>query len=107
METTGSAEAGALAPWRLTGIGLLRILFGVVWGVDAWFKRQPDFVNNFTSYLTGAQAGQPWPVHHWIGFWVSTVGVDPKLFAYLVALGETAIAIALILGAFTNLTSAA
>src|SRR5215471_9869956 len=96
---------GAFAHWRLEGIGLLRILFGVVWGFDAWFKWQPDFVNNFATYVTGAQDGQPWPIHHWIQFWVNTIGIDPTLFAYAVAVGETAIAIALIIGAFTNLTA--
>jgi hypothetical protein len=68
---------GAFAQWRLNGIGLLRILFGIVWGIDAWFKWQSDFVNNFTTYLTGAQDGQPLPIHHWIQFWVNTVGIDP------------------------------
>jgi hypothetical protein len=47
-------SSGALAPWRLRGIGILRILFGAVWGIDAWFKWQPAFLNNFTSYFTGA-----------------------------------------------------
>lgn len=104
MDTTKPGP-GAFAQWRLTGIGLLRILFGIVWGIDAWFKWQPDFVNNFATYLTGAQDGQPWPIHHWIQFWVNTVGIDPTFFAYAVAVGETAIAIALIVGAFTNLTA--
>jgi nitrite reductase (NO-forming) len=97
-------ERQALDSWRFSGIGILRIVFGIVWGIDAWFKWQPDFVNNFTSYLTGAQDGQPWAVHHWIGFWVNVVHVDPTVFAYLVAAGETAIALALVLGAFSNLT---
>jgi uncharacterized membrane protein YphA (DoxX/SURF4 family) len=104
METT-KLGPGMLAQWRLNGIGLLRILFGIVWGIDAWFKWQPDFVNNFTTYLSGAQAGQPWPIHHWIGFWINTVGINPTFFAYATAAGETAIAIALIVGAFTNLTA--
>jgi len=104
MEPSKSGP-GAFTQWRLNGIGLLRILFGIVWGIDAWFKWQPDFVNNFTTYLSGAQDGQPWPIHHWIGFWVNTVGIDPTFFAYATAVGETAIAIALIVGAFTNLTA--
>ena len=105
MDTKALGVAGRLAPWRLKGIGLLRILFGVVWGIDAWFKWQPDFINNFTTYLSGAQADQPSPIHHWIGFWVNTIGIDPTVFAYLVAIGETAIAVALIVGAFSNLTA--
>jgi thiosulfate dehydrogenase (quinone) large subunit len=98
------AKPQALDSWRFSGIGILRIVFGIVWGIDAWFKWQPDFVNNFSGYLTSAQDGQPWPVHHWIGFWVNVVHVDPTVFAYLVAVGETAIALALILGVFSNLT---
>jgi nitrite reductase (NO-forming) len=104
MDTTKPGP-DTFAQWRLNGIGLVRILFGVVWGIDAWFKWQPDFVQNFTSYLTGAQDGQPLPIHHWIGFWINTVGVDPTFFAYATAVGETAIAIALIVGAFSNLTT--
>jgi hypothetical protein len=38
MEATTNSQQPTFAPWRLTGIGLLRILFGVVWGIDAWFK---------------------------------------------------------------------
>jgi len=38
-------------------------------------------------------------------FWHQIVGIDPLLFAYLVALAETAIAIGLILGIFSNLTN--
>lgn len=93
------------APWRRNGIGILRILFGVVWAVDAWFKWQSDFIDNFTSYLTGAHHGQPIPVQKWIGFWIRVVKVDPHVFAHLVAIGETAVAVALILGVFTNLAS--
>jgi uncharacterized membrane protein YphA (DoxX/SURF4 family) len=102
---TKVTQADQLAGWRLSGIGLLRILFGIVWGIDAWFKWQPGFVNNFKDYLASAQQDQPWLVHHWIGFWVNTVGVDPTVFAYLVAVAETTIALALILGVFINLTS--
>lgn len=98
-------EATQLSRGRRDGIGILRIVFGVVWAIDAWFKWQPDFVNNFTSYLSGAQADQPQVIHHWIGFWINMVGVDPTFFAYFVAVAETLIAIALIFGVFTNLTA--
>src|SRR5438093_13083598 len=69
-------EATKLAQWRLNRIALLRILFGMVWGIDAWFKWQPDFVNNFTTFLAGAQDGQPWPIHHWIRSAINTAGID-------------------------------
>jgi uncharacterized membrane protein YphA (DoxX/SURF4 family) len=92
-----------LSGWRLKGIGALRIVFGVVWAVDAWFKWQPGFVDNLVSYITGNLAGQPPEVRAWIHFWHHIVGVDPRLFAYVVAVGETAIAIGLIFGLFSNL----
>ncbi|MEP6639871.1 MAG: DoxX family protein [Chloroflexota bacterium] len=101
--TTGRSLAG----WRLTGIGLLRITFGLVWAMDAWFKWQPDFIDNFAAYLTGAQQDQPTWVQSWIGFWIDVVNVDLPVFAHLVAIGETAIAVALIFGVLTNLTSLA
>ena len=81
---------------------LLRIVFGCVWAVDAYFKWQPAFIGNFTSYLTNAVPGQPALVQAWISLWVKGVGVDPHLFAIIVALGETAIAFGLIFGFLTK-----
>jgi thiosulfate dehydrogenase [quinone] large subunit len=107
--TTGEAAPtyARLATWRLKGIGVLRIIFGVVWGIDAWFKWQPDFINNFTSYVSGAQAGQPGVIHGWINFWVNVVNVNPQAFARAVAVGETLVALALLFGVFSNLTNIA
>lgn len=82
-------------PW----LAFWRIGFGLIWLVDAWLKWQPSFVYRFVSYLSGNIAGsQPAWVNAWIRFWIETVRVDPKLFAYLVALGETVIALAFLLG---------
>ncbi len=102
-----SIQEGALrlTPTHMKALGVLRILFGLVWAVDAWFKWQPDFTNKFTDYLTGALEGQPAAVQAWIGLWINVVKVDPRIFAYVVALGETAIALGLILGLLSNLTN--
>ncbi len=89
--------------WRYTGLGLLRIAFGIVWAVDAWFKWQPDFVQNFADYFTSALEGQPAAVQWWIHLWHDTVQVNPTAFAYFVALAETAIAIGLLFGLLSNL----
>lgn len=83
---------------------LLRIAFGVVWLIDASFKWSPAFLNNFTSYLVQGAQDQPMWVQAWINLWIKGVGVDPHLFAILVALGETAIAIGLLLGLLTEVT---
>jgi thiosulfate dehydrogenase (quinone) large subunit len=93
-----------LASWRLGGIAVLRIAFGCVWAIDAWFKWQPGFADDFTSYLTKALDGQPPAVATWINFWIHVVSVNPHLFAFLVSVGETGIALGLLFGALSNLT---
>src|SRR6266487_322528 len=102
---TMSKETSALSSWRFKGMGILRIVFGLVWAVDAWFKWRPDFIHNFESYLQGTLDGQPAAVQSWITFWIHVVNVNPHVFAYLVAIGETAVAIGLIFGLFSNLTN--
>jgi nitrite reductase (NO-forming) len=99
-----ASAAGTLpfAAWRLKVFGALRIVFGLVWLIDAWFKWQPDFVNNFSGYLS--MDGQPGWIAGYIHFWMNVVNVNPTFLAYAVAIGETVIALALIFGAFSNLT---
>ena len=93
-----------LASWRLRGIAVLRIVFGCVWAIDAWFKWQPGFSDNFTSYLTKALDSQPPAVTAWLNFWIHTISLNPHLFAFIVAVGETGIALGLLFGALSNLT---
>jgi thiosulfate dehydrogenase [quinone] large subunit len=87
-------------------IALLRIVFGIVWAIDAQFKWRPAFANNFASYVQGAIDGQPALIQTWLDFWLKLVNIDPLLFARIVALAETAIAIGLIFGVLSNLTYA-
>jgi thiosulfate dehydrogenase (quinone) large subunit len=93
-----------LVSWRFGGIAIVRIAFGCVWAIDAWFKWQLDFADNFTSYLTKASDGQPPAIALWINLWIHVVSVNPHLFAFLVAMGETGIALGLLLGALSKLT---
>jgi thiosulfate dehydrogenase [quinone] large subunit len=102
---TQLSKSYALSSRRFKGIGVLRVIFGLVWAVDAWFKWQPDFINNFTDYLTGALDGQPPAVQAWINFWINTIKVDPHVFAHIIAISETAVAAGLIFGIFSNLTN--
>src|SRR6266571_1304881 len=103
VETAIASHRLTSMNWRGKGIGVLRIVFGIVWAIDAWFKWQSDFQNNFVSFLTGALDGQPAPAHAWINFWIHVVQVNPHLFAQLAAFGETAVAIGLIFGIFLSL----
>ncbi len=81
---------------------ILRIIFGVVWVINASFKWQPDFLKNLTDYLASGAEHQPLLVQKWIHLWVSLIGMNPHLFAVLVALAETVLAFGLVFGIFTR-----
>ena len=100
-------RASTLGAWRLRGIAALRMAFGGVWAIDAWFKWQPAFASNFTGYLIQARDHQPTAIVAWITFWLHVVSLNPAFFAHMVALGESCIALGLVLGAFSNLTCCA
>lgn len=90
-------------PWRRKGFGVLRILFGLVWTIDAFFKWQPAFHTSLDTYLAEGAEGQPAAVQAWIGFWIDVVGVNPHFYATVLALAESALALALLVGVLTNL----
>lgn len=85
---------------------ILRIVFGLVWLIDASFKWNPSFLNNFTDYLVQGAQGQSALVQAWIHLWMNGVSVNPYVFAVIVAIAETAIALGLIFGLFTELAIA-
>jgi uncharacterized membrane protein YphA (DoxX/SURF4 family) len=80
----------------------VRIAFGFVWVIDAWFKWQPAFQNGFVGQVSMMISGQPAWVAAWIQWWVNLVSTNPHLFAVIIALAETAIAIGLIFGFYTR-----
>ena len=88
---------------RSWAIAFTRISFGLVWAIDAYFKWQPAFADQFVSYLQETYDGQPAFIQAWLDFWIKLVSINPHLFARIVALGETGIAIGLLLGIFSNL----
>ncbi len=81
---------------------LVRIVFGCVWAVDAWFKWQPAFLTGLLDMLKSALDGQPMWAQVWINLWIHIVAFNPYFFAVLVALTETAIAFCLIFGFLTR-----
>jgi uncharacterized membrane protein YphA (DoxX/SURF4 family) len=99
-----AASSAATGRRHTRAAAALRIAFGVVWAVDAWFKWQPSFTNRIVNYLNSARTGQPAVIKDWIGLWANIIKVNPTLFAHMIALGETAVALGLILGLFSNLT---
>lgn len=79
-------------------VAILRIIFGLMLGIDAAFKWQPAFKNGFLSQIQGAAAGQPSWLHGWFSFWAQLLSHNPHAFAMLVTIIETLIALALIFG---------
>ncbi len=77
---------------------LARIAFGVIWLVDASFKFQQGFVNNFSGMIASAGQGQPGWLSGWFSFWVGITASNPSMWAYIIAFSETAVAMSLIFG---------
>ena len=99
-----TTETTRVSLWRARAIACLRIAFGLIWAIDAWFKWQPGFVSSFTDQVASAKQGQPQGVQSWLSFWAHIVGTNPHFFAYLTAAVETALAVFLILGLLTQVT---
>jgi uncharacterized membrane protein YphA (DoxX/SURF4 family) len=77
---------------------VLRIAFGIMWAINAGFKWQPAFRNGFLDQIKGAADGQPSWLHEWFNFWIQLLSHNPHIFAMLVTVLETLIALALIFG---------
>src|SRR5579859_3667275 len=102
MYCFGIIEVMDRSPEHQKSFAILRIIFGAVWLVDASFKWSPNFINNFSSYLMNGAQGQPGTVQNWINFWVNVVNVSPHFFAVVVAIAETAIALSLLTGIWSE-----
>jgi nitrite reductase (NO-forming) len=111
MTTTTASVADATTPGlsrarlrRLHGAALTRIVFGLVWAIDASFKFLPGFVHGRTledELGKGASVRTP-VIHQWIQLWHSAGTSHPQVFAVGTGIVETVIALGLIFGAFTN-----
>ena len=105
QRTTISSSHPIPMNWRERGVGIARIIFGLVYVVAATLKWQPQFQNTFVDQVSAAKAGQPASIQAWISFWTNFVSLNPVLFARIEATTESALALFLILGLFSNLTS--
>lgn len=76
----------------------VRVGFGLIWALDAALKWLPGFRDTYPSMITDAAQGQPGWLAGWFSFWDQSIAHAPTLFAVLLALAETAIALSLILG---------
>ncbi len=92
----------ALDNWFVRNATLLktamRVIFGIVWGIDGALKFQPGLVESFSSMVSDAAAGQPSWLAGWFSYWASTTMSNPALFVYGTGLLELALAFCLITG---------
>ncbi len=79
-------------------VAILRIAFGLMWLVNSSFKWLPTFRNTYLDQIKAAAEGQPGWLHGWFNFWSQSMAHNPHLFAMLVAISESLIAIALLIG---------
>ena len=95
-------EARPYAHWPKTA---LRIAFGVMWLIDAILKWLPGFRSDYMDTLMGQAQGQPGWLKPWFDFWINLQHPRATFFAYLVAVVETLIALALIAGFARKITN--
>ena len=105
QHTTISSSRPIPMNWRERGVGIARIIFGLVYVVAATLKWQPQFQNTFVQQISAVSDGQSAPIQAWISFWTHLISINPLLFARIEATTETAIAVFLIFGVLSNLTS--
>jgi nitrite reductase (NO-forming) len=83
------------AGWTGTTV---RLLFGVIFGIDAALKWLPGYRDTFLIQLKSVAVGQPAWLHGWFQFWISLQSSAPAAFATVVGLTETGLALVLLLG---------
>ena len=92
-----------VSPWPMSA---LRVTFGLIWSIDATLKWLPGFRATYMSTIMGIANGQPGWLKPWFRFWVDLQHPRAMFFAYLVAVVESLIALALLSGFARKLTYA-
>lgn len=77
---------------------IARLIFGVIFGIDAYLKWLPGYRSTYISQLKSAAQGQPAWLHGWFQFWIQLQSSAPTLFAVLTGVAETGLALCLLLG---------
>jgi nitrite reductase (NO-forming) len=100
-ETNLPSVAPRYSHWPKTA---LRVGFGTIWLIDAVLKWLPGFRRNYMDTIMGQTDGQPGWTKPWFDFWTTIQHPYATFFAYLVAVLETLIAVALIAGFARKIT---
>jgi uncharacterized membrane protein YphA (DoxX/SURF4 family) len=77
---------------------IVRLLFGVIWAIDAYLKWLPGYRDTYISNLKQTAQGQPSFLHGWFRFWINLQSGAPTVFATLTGVAETSLALVLLLG---------
>lgn len=98
-----SAPSGPLLR-RLHGAAAVRIVFGLIWAIEASFKWLPGFIHGQTldDELGAAKTVHTPVLHQWISMWHSVGTSHPGAFAVGTAIVETCIALGLVFGVLSN-----
>ena len=94
-EVSSPGDHTPSAGWSGTAV---RLLFGVIWAIDAFMKWLPGYRHTYLSALKQTAQGQPSWLHGWFHLWISLQSGAPTLFAILTGLMETTLALVLLLG---------
>src|SRR5690242_19890611 len=79
-------------------VALMRIGFGLIWAIDAWYKWQPAFLGDFSDEISRPARSAPAVLQPWYQFWQHLLVPHATFFAVGTALLETVIAVCLLLG---------
>ena len=101
MASTPAATGKRVPDWPEDA---LRVSFGIIWLIDTVLKWLPGFRSNYMSVIMGQAQGQPGWLKPWFDFWINLQHPRATFFAYLVAVIETLIALALIAGFARKIT---
>lgn len=77
---------------------VIRIVFGIIWGIDGALKFQPGSLPSFPGMIASQVEGQPAWLHGWFSFWAAQVSANPGLWVYGTGTLELALAFALLVG---------
>ena len=96
----GSPDTGSLRSlFRNTSAkDVFRIVFGVIWLIDGFFKWRSGFHKDFVDMVNSAGQGQPSWLHWFYRLTHDAITPHPHVWAYGVATLETLIGLALIFG---------
>jgi uncharacterized membrane protein YphA (DoxX/SURF4 family) len=101
MASTPAVTGRCIPAWPKDA---LRISFGIIWLIDAMLKWLPGSRSGYMGMIMGRADGQPGLLRPWFRFWIDVQHTQATSFAYLVAVVEMLIAVALIAGFARKLT---